>query len=105
MPVVSDNRPVESDNMPVESDNMPVESDNMPVDSDNMPVQFIVVAKQVSIFFMSLITRIFWLEALLAWPLSVTLHFNWHDRPKCPCCVFVFITIFNSQKYNNYCMK
>ena len=59
MPVVSDNRPVESDNMPVESDNMPVESDNMPVDSDNMPVQFIVVAKQVSLFFISLITRIF----------------------------------------------
>ena len=66
---------------------------------------FIVLAKQVSNFFMCLITRTFWLEALLAWPNSLTLHFNWHDRPKCPCCVFVFITIFNSQKYNNYCMK
>ena len=66
---------------------------------------FIVVTKQVSTFFMSLITRIFWLVALLAWPLSVTFHFNWHERPKCPWTVFVFITIFDSQKCNKYCMK
>ena len=70
MPVVSDNRPVESDNMPVESDNMPVESDNMPVDSDNMPVH---CSSQTSFyfFFMPLITRIFWLVALLACPLFI----------------------------------
>ena len=62
--IIFDKMPVVSDNMPVKSDNMPVESDNMPVDSNNMPI--LVVAKQVSTFLMSLITRMFWFVTLLA---------------------------------------